>query len=140
MPHHKAISQRLLIATIFVGLNALCFLGVAHGRHVHRHTRVNYSHIPAHSPRGGSRDGSSSCVAATVDLLEHVDLAVAAQLHNVAVVLPAPSVPTPPAYPSAVAVPVRPEEHVESLLARENVLALGSAPRAPGLGRAPPVA
>ncbi len=138
MPHYKAISQRLLIAAIFVGLNALCFLGVAHGRHVHRHTRVNYSHIPGHFPRSGSRDSSSQLVA-TVDMPEHVDLAVASQVHQI-VVLSSPSTPTPVAHPGAFPVLMYPEENIEPLLARENVLALGSAPRAPGLGRAPPVA
>ena len=138
MPHHKAISQRLLIAAIFVGLNALCFLGVAHGRHVHRHTRVNYSHIPGHSSRSGSRDSSSGLVA-TVDLPDHIDLAITAQVHQV-VVLSASSTPAPAAHPPASPMLVHPEENIEPLLVRENVLALGSAPRAPGLGRAPPVA
>jgi hypothetical protein len=139
MSGHKAISQRLLIAAIFVGLNALCFLGVAHGHRVHRHTRVNYSHIP-HASRSGSRYDRSGGVTATVDLFEHVDLAVATQTHQAAVVLSASSVPTPVVNPAASPVLVHPEENVEPLLVRENVLALGSAPRAPGLGRAPPTA
>jgi hypothetical protein len=138
MIRQKAISDRLLLSAIFVGLNLLCFLGIMHGRQVVRHTRVNYSHIPAHGPRrAGGRNSRESVVAAIDAVIEHsvVDhmpkaalsvgtssgLAAGAQVAvaTAASVLPAPADRTEP-------------------LAQENVLALGSAPRAPGLGRAPP--
>jgi hypothetical protein len=136
MTRRKTISRRLLLAAIFVGLNALCYLGVIHGRHVARHTRVDYSHIPAHTGRGGSRAGRSG-LAITLEAPSHAVIDHAPKVRLVKVV----------AGPSAGAIAIaaspvllRPEDHVEPLLARENVLALGSAPRAPGLGRAPPVA
>lgn len=135
----KVISRRLLLAAIFVGLNALCFLGVAHGHHVMRHTRVNYSHIPAHAGRG-SREGRSGLIAA-VD--SHADEVVATQAVSARLVMHLPaasSTPAPAVIPSPSKMLPRPEQQTELLIARENVLALGSAPRAPGLGRAPPVA
>jgi hypothetical protein len=138
MNRHKVISQRWIIAAIFVGLNALCFLGVTHGRYVHRHTRVNYSHIPAHS-RGGSRD-SSSAVIATVELPGHVDAVVAAQIHRVQARFVGPSAPTVVAGLPVSATYGRPDDRIVMRLGSENVLALGSAPRAPGLARAPPIA
>ena len=43
----KNISSNLFLVAIFFGLNILCFLGISHGHHVLRHTRINYSHVPA---------------------------------------------------------------------------------------------
>jgi hypothetical protein len=139
MNRHKAISQRLLLAAIFIGLNALCFLGVIHGRHVHRHTRVNYSHITAHSSRGGSRDDDSGR-AGTIELPQHVAVAVATHIHRVAPVLGGTFTPTPAGLSSGLVALVRPEEQAELLVRRENILAPGGSPRSPALGRAPPVA
>jgi len=140
MIRQKAISDRLLLGAIFAGLNLLCFLGIMHGRHVVHHTRVNYSHIPAHGPRrSGSRSDRSSMVATVDAVVEHAVVVAPAGSH-VAKALPvgASVVPQVAIAPVKFTLPA-PEESIE-LLARENVLALGSAPRAPGLGRAPPVA
>src|SRR5580765_2521710 len=73
MIRQKSISDRLLLSTIFVGLNLLCFMGIMHGRQVVHHTRVNYSHIPAHGPRrAGGRSGRESGVVAAIDaVIDH---------------------------------------------------------------------
>jgi hypothetical protein len=143
MNFRTSISNKLLLGAIFFGLNVLCFVGITHGSHAHRHTRVNYSHIPAHGTgRSGSRSGRSETV---VSVDSQVDYATAAPgTHGMTVE------PTSPARAVMVASPVmalvvsvplleRPTMMAE-LLARENVLALGSAPRAPGRGRGPPTA
>ena len=141
MTSQKSISNRLLFGAIFFGLNLLCFMGVAHGPGVEHHTRVNYSHVPAHGTgRAGSRNGWVGQVVTYDSLIDHDS-----QIHLVHGVTAGPST-TPLASISGTAVALisgtaalpRPTAIVE-LLARENVLALGSAPRAPGLGRAPPV-
>lgn len=139
MMRQKSISDRLLLGAIFFGLNLLCFLGIMHGHHVVHHTRVNYSHIPAHATRRvGSRSGRDS-VAFTVDAtfdhsaIDHspkVTLSKASSAGN--------TIFAPVAVAAAAFVLPRPEGRTEPL-AQENVIALGSAPRAPGLGRAPPI-
>lgn len=135
MFRQKAISDRLLLSAIFFGLNLVCFMGVVHGRHI---VRLNYSHIPAHGPRRvGGRSGRGSAVAAIDASIEHTVVKhtakaalsmgpVAGSAAGAHVVMTT----------SAFELPV-PEDRTEPL-AQENVLALGSAPRAPGLGRAPP--
>ena len=135
----KSNSNKFLLGAIFFGLNVLCFVGVAHGRHAHRHTRVNYSHIPAHGTgRAGSRSGRSETIVAVDSQVEHATAASEARRGT-------PGITAGPATVPMFAVPVtarlleRPTVSAE-LLARENVLAMGSAPRAPGRGRAPPVA
>jgi hypothetical protein len=134
----KAISDRLMLLAIFVGLNLLCFMGIMHGRHVVQHTRVNYSHIPAHGPRrAGGRSGRESVVAAVDAVIDHavVDHMPKAALSMGKAAGPAASAQV--AIATATFVLPVPEDRTEPL-AQENVLALGSAPRAPGLGRAPP--
>jgi hypothetical protein len=135
MTFKKSISHSVLLGAIFFGLNLLCFIGIVHGRHAERHTRVNYSYVPAHgSSRVGSRSGWVGHVITYDSLID-----AASQTPSVHGVIAETSA-TPLAAFVAVAVPLpRPTEILE-LLARENVMALGSAPRAPGLGRAPPVA
>ena len=137
MTRHKPISNRLLLGVIFAGLNLLCFLGIAHGRHVVHYTKVNYSHVPAHGMgRSGSRSGRPELIAAVDAAIDHavIDHAPQARLVKAA----GPTVVAPQVVLVAVAFSLpRPEDQTE-LLARENVLALGSAPRAPGLGRGPP--
>ena len=127
-----------MLSAIFVGLNLLCFMGIMHGRHVVQHTRVNYSHIPAHGPRrAGGRSGRESVVAAVDAVIDHavVDHMPKAALSMGKAAGPAASAQVAIATTTFV-LPV-PEDRTEPL-AQENVLALGSAPRAPGLGRAPP--
>ncbi len=139
MVRQKAISDRLLLSAIFVGLNLLCFLGIMHGRQLAQHTRLNYSHIPAHGPRrAGGRSGRESVVAAVDAEIDHgvVDHLPKAALSMSKAVGPAAAAQT--AIATATFVLPAPEERTE-LLAEENVLALGSAPRAPGLNRGPPL-
>jgi hypothetical protein len=133
MTRQKSLSNRLLLGSIFFGLNLLCFICIAHGRGVEHHTRVNYSHVPAHrTGRVRSRDGWSGTVIVYDSLIDHES-----QIPN-ADGIAAGAAATP--YAALVAVGVtllRPTMATEPL-ACENVLALGSAPRAPGLGRGPP--
>ena len=135
MVRQKAISDRLLLSAIFVGLNLLCFMGIVHGRHI---VRLNYSHIPAHGPRRtGGRSGRGSVVAAIDAAIER---SVVEHKAKVNLSMGPVAGPATGAHVAIVAaafeLPV-PEDRTEPL-AQENVLALGSAPRAPGLGRAPP--
>ena len=135
MTWNKSISNRVLLGAIFFGLNLLCFMGIAHGRHAERHTRVNYSYVPAHGTgRVGSRSGWVGHVVTYDSLID-----VASQASLVHGVTAGPSAAPQAALVTVAAALPRPTAIVE-LLARENVMALGSAPRAPGLGRAPPVA
>jgi hypothetical protein len=110
-------------------------MGIAYGRHVARHTRVNYSQVPANGAgRVGSRNGWLGIVITHDSFIDHVT-----QTSLVHVVTAGPSAAPHAALISVAATLPRPTMMAE-LLVRENVLALGSAPRAPGLGRAPPVA
>jgi hypothetical protein len=132
------LDRLLLPGAIFLGLNLLCFFGIMHGQRVH--TRVNYSHIPAHSPRraGSSRSDSESAATVVVAYFDHsiVDHAPQATLSKMAA---ASGAHTQAVVAVALFVLARPEERTEPF-AQENIIALGSAPRAPGLGRAPPIA
>ncbi len=131
----KSIPNRVLLGAIIFGLNLLCFIGISHGRHAERHTRVNYSYVPAHSAgRIGSRAGWVGQVV-TYDSL--IDVSSRPRLiHGIAsgsaTGLQFALVVVSPALSHSMT--------VVELLTYKNVMALGSAPRAPGLGRAPPVA
>lgn len=140
MNRQKAISNRFLFGALFAGLNLLCFLGIVHGWRVVHHTRVNYSHVPAHGlRRSGSRDERTGLIASADAAIEHT-LTVHPAQSQAAKMLRSGSSVTPQAAvaPALYTLPALEESHEP--LARENVLALGSAPRAPGLGRAPPTA
>lgn len=139
MNRQKAISNRLLLGAIFVGLNLLCFLGVMHGHRMGHHTRVNYSHIPAHgSRRSGSRSDRTGLGVSVDTAVDHTTIAAFSNHHVTRVSRSAFVAPQMAVVPAKFTLPVH--EAIVELLARENVLALGSAPRAPGLGRAPPTA
>ena len=127
----------MLLSAIFVGLNLLCFMGIMHGRHVVHHTRVNYSHIPAHGPRRASGRSGRESVTAAVDAV--IDHAIVDHMPKAALSMGKAAGPAASALVATATfvLPV-PEDRTEPL-AQENVLALGSAPRAPGLGRAPPL-
>jgi hypothetical protein len=139
MIRQKAISERLLLGAIFFGLNLLCFLGIAHGRQIVHHTRINYSHIPAHSSRraGSSRSDSESVGTVVTAYFDH-SMSDHAPKVGLSQGAPSGSMHVQPAVASATFMLAQPEERTEPL-AGENVVALGSAPRAPGLGRAPPI-
>src|SRR5260370_14033204 len=133
MTRQKSLPNWLLLGAIFFGLNLLCFMCIAHGRGVEHHTRVNYSHVPAHrTGRVGSRDGWSGTVIFYDSLIDH-----ASQIPN-ADGNAAGAAATPHAASGSVGVTLLRPTMVTEPLARENVLALGSAPRAPALGRGPP--
>jgi len=134
---HKPISHKLLFGAIFAGLNLLCFLGAMHGHKVVHHTRINYSHIPA---QGSRRSGARAGIVASVDaVVEHAVVIHVSASQTTSLMHAGMAAPSQPAIADAQFVLPIPEGPIE-LLARENVLALGSAPRAPGLGRAPPTA
>jgi hypothetical protein len=135
MTRQKSLSNRLLLGAIFFGLNLLCFMGIAHGRGVERHTRVNYSLAPTHrTGRVRSCDGWSGTVIVYESLIDH-----ASEIPNADGIAAGAAATPHAALVSAVVTLLRPTMVTEPL-ARENVLALGSAPRAPGLGRGPPPA
>jgi hypothetical protein len=140
MTRQKPISNRLIFGAIFAGLNLLCFLGIMHGHRAVHHTRVNFSHIPAHGPRrSGSRCEHTGLIASVDAAIEHAAVVHPSTAHAAKVLQPGSSVAPQVAVAAAgIALPAL-KDNVD-LLARENVLALGSAPRAPGLGRAPPIA
>jgi len=133
----RPISHKILFGVIFAGLNLLCIMGVLHGHKVVHHTRINYSHIPA---QGSRRSGARTGTVASVDaLVEHAVVIHPSNSQALSLAHVGASAPSHAAIaPARLVLPV-PDGPVE-LLARENVLALGSAPRAPGLGRAPPTA
>lgn len=123
-------------------MSLLCLLGIMHARHVGLCRQVHYSHISSHGVRrSGSRSDRSAIEVASPGeaTVDHAvlpsDSLVRTALKTAAV---SPIVPQVAAVAVKLALPVPEESH--ELLARENVLALGSAPRAPGLGRAPPTA
>lgn len=131
----KLISHKILFGVIFAGLNLLCFMGALHGHRVVHRTRINYSHVPAQGTRR-SRVGVTVSLDSVVEhvVVIHLSASQALSLAHAGSSVP-PHVAIAPAQ-MVLPVPGGPVE----LLARENVLALGSAPRAPGLGRAPPTA
>jgi hypothetical protein len=133
MTRQKSISNWLLSGALFFGLNLLCFICIAHGRGVEHHTRVNYSHVPAHrTGRVRSRDGWPGTVIVYDSLIDH-----APQIPN-ADGIAAGAAATPYAALVAVGVTLLRPTMVTEPLARESVPVLGSAPRASGLGRGPP--
>jgi hypothetical protein len=137
MNRQKAISNKLLFGAIFAGLNLLCFLGVLHGHKAVHHTRINYSHVPAHGTR---RSGTRTGLVASVDAaVEHAVVVHPSDNQSFRALRAGSSHAPQVAIAAAKLILHRPEEGMR-LPARENVLALGSAPRAPGLGRAPPTA
>jgi hypothetical protein len=137
MTRRKPISHKLLFGAIFAGLNLLCFLGAVHGHKVVPHTRINYSHIPA---QGSRRSGAQTGFVASVDaVVEHAVVVHPSNSQAITALQGGSSVtPLVAVAPAKFKLPI--PEGITEPLAQENVLALGSAPRAPGLGRAPPVA
>ena len=139
MVRGKAISNRLLLGAIVFGLNILCFLGISHGYRGAHHTRVNL-HVPHHSSRkaGSSRSDSDSVAMMVEAYFDHsiVDHTPQASLSTAKVHADMHDIPT-----ALLSTPLvfGLEDRTEPL-AEENVMAVGSAPRAPGLGRAPPLA
>jgi hypothetical protein len=135
----RPISRQILLVLLFVGLNVLCVLGVKHGHHVTRHTRVNYSHIPSRTSRTGSRNDASHFAAAIDVVADHIAIEHSLKSSAAKLVVAPPANPTGAMAAHSATLPL-PDDRSEPLLTQVNVLALGSAPRAPDLGRAPPTA
>jgi len=107
-------------------------MGGAHRRHIQHHTRGSYQRGTQGAGRVGSRSAWSGSVIAYDWLVDHIHAPPvhaaregSSSTSHTALILDA-------------AGPLHPTMKIE-LLARVNVLALGSAPRAPGLARGPPV-
>lgn len=137
MVRRSASSFRLVLVAVLFGLNALCMMSAAHGREIVRRAGVGFAEAPPSirvSP--SSRAKSLQHVPLFFDAnltfghLQHVSHG--ALLH---------AIRRGPASASLLSAACKAApSFAESLLARENVLALGGVPRAPGPSRAPPAA
>jgi hypothetical protein len=107
-------SFRLVLVAVLCGLNATCMVGASRGREVAGVHQVSLVRANPFAP----------------DHLQHVShlqpLRVDSRTSNPAAFSKVGWISAP--------------TFAATLLARENVLTLGDAPRAPGLGRAPPPA
>jgi hypothetical protein len=137
MVRRSAPSFRLGLVAVLFGLNALCMMSAAQDREIVRHTGVDFAEAPpsirvsALSREKSLQHGPLFFDAdLTFGHLQHVSHG--AVLHAFRRALASPSL-------LSAAGKVAPS-FAESRLARENVLALGGAPRAPGPSRAPPAA
>lgn len=119
MDRRNSARFRLSFAAVFFGLAALCMSGGARASEVERCVVVRHADPVAFSV--------NPLAAAHLRHMSH-ERAVRA--------LPRASSPTS-LFKAACLVP---PDSAETLLVRENVLALGGAPRAPGPSRAPPTA
>ena len=137
MVRRSTSSFRLVLVAALFGLNALCMMSAAHGREIVRRAGVGFAEAPP-SIRASllSREKSlqhgplSFDANLTFGNLQHVSHG--AVLH---------ALRRGPASASLLnAACGAAPNFAESRLARENVLALGGAPRAPGPSRAPPAA
>ena len=137
MVRRSTSSFRLVLVAVLFGLNALCMMSPAHGREIVRRAGVGFAEAP-HSIRASLLLREKSLqhgplffdANLTFGNLQHVSHG--AMLH---------AFRRGPAltFLLSAACKVAPN-FAESRLARENVLALGGAPRAPGPSRAPPTA
>jgi hypothetical protein len=135
-------SFRLVLVAVLCGLNATCMVSASpRGREITWRARVGVSEMTSVSPR--SRSSREDTVAHDARLLQvslvHANSFAPDHLQHVSHLQPrrvAARTSTPAALSKAgwVFAPTL----AATPLARENVLALGGAPRAPGLGRAPP--
>lgn len=130
--------RSVLLAALVIGLNVLCLFGWAHGRHVQRHARVNYTQIPphgSHRPTIRGNRASSGSSASDVHTADHASSHVAPKYRPTH---------TPPVMHAAVALlstaPSFEPERSVTFLRNADVLARGSAPRGPSAARAPPLA
>jgi hypothetical protein len=133
----RPITRRLLFPAIFFGLNLLCFMGGAHRRHIQHHTRGSCQRGSQGAGRVGSRNEWSGSVITYDWLIDHIH-APPVHAPPIHAAREGPSSTSHTALILVAAVMLHPTMKVE-LLAQVNVLALGSAPRAPGLARGPPV-
>lgn len=137
MVRRSASSFRLVLVAVLFGLNALCMMSAAHGREIVRHAGVGFAGAPPSirvSPSSREKSLQHGPLFFDADLtfgqLQHASHA--AVLH---------AFRRGPASASLLSATYEVAPNfAESRLARENVLALGGAPRAPGPSRAPPAA
>jgi hypothetical protein len=137
MVRRSASSFRLVLVAVLFGLNALCMMSASEGREIVRHAGVGFVEAPpsirvsALSREKSLQHGRLFFDAdLTFGHLQHVSHG--AVLH---------AFRRGPASASLLSATCEVAPNfAESRLARENVLALGGAPRAPGPSRAPPAA
>ena len=135
MVRRSASSFRLVLVAVLFGLNALCMMSASEGREIVRRAGVGVAEAPPSirvSPREKSLQRGPLFFDANLTFGRLQHLSHGAVLH---------AFRRGPASASllSAACKVAPN-FAESRLARENVLALGGAPRAPGPSRAPPAA
>jgi hypothetical protein len=129
------LGRIFVLLAVGLGLNTLCFLISAHGHHAAKYSRSNYEHVPPHGPHRPTGRGSRSQRLSVSDhgASDHFEASSVAprskSTHPItdmhaAVLLPAGLVL---------------QNNLSSEpLAAVSVVALGSAPRAPGNSRGPP--
>lgn len=131
----RHLGRNLMLAALVLGLNALCYVGYTHGRHAQHYSRVNYTHVPPHGTHRPTGRGARSQRLNTSDnqAADHIELHVASKSRPMHPVLPMH------AMAQLAVLPVVQPETTSEPLALVNVVALGSAPRAPGGSRGPPL-
>jgi hypothetical protein len=136
---------RFVLVAVLSGLNALCLMGAAQTHGSARRAAVARADLPAAILRSRSSSSSSTdelLFAAGPDPFvfstEPLPSGHVLQVSPPRIMHALPRVSAPASLFQTVCAAT--PEFDETLLARENVLALGGAPRAPGLGRAPPAA
>jgi hypothetical protein len=137
MVRRSASSFQLVLVAVLFGLNALCMMSAAHGREIVRRAGVGFAEgLPSVRMSPSSREKSLQHgplffdANPTLSRLQHVS-------HGA--VLHAFRRGSASTFCLSAACTVAPN-FAESGLARENVLALGGAPRAASPSRAPPAA
>lgn len=131
MSLRRHFGRSLMLLALALGLNVLFYFGYTHGHHAVHSSRVNYPHIPPHgSHRPVSRNSRASHGQGSLDAAHHDsgDTQITPKLKPIDF----------PAYLAAASPALPLPEAIAEPLAEVNVLALGTAPRAPSLGRAPP--
>jgi hypothetical protein len=137
MVRRSASSFRLVLVAVLFGLNALCMMSAAHGHEIVRCAGVGFAEAPPFirvTPLSQEKSLQHGPLSFDADLtfghLQHVSHG--AVLH---------AFRRGPASASLLSATCEVAPNfAESRLARENVLALGGVPRAPGPSRAPPAA
>jgi hypothetical protein len=133
MARAQQLARTLLIAALVLGLNALGILSAMHGRHP-SHSRANVSHGHHGSSRRASRNGGNYADEAhAIDAHDaHTDSQVTQKPHKASHAAPLFAVLT--LSPMLFA-----PEFIDAPLANVDEVARGSAARAPGAARAPPL-
>ena len=134
---------RFVLVAVLSGLNALCLMGAAQTHGSARRAAVARADLPAEILRSRSSSSTDELLFAAgpdpfVFSTELLRSRLVLHVSPPRIMHALPRVSAPGSLFQAVCATT--PEFDETLLARENVLALGVAPRAPGLGRAPPAA